>query len=256
MAGEKVYSFTHSITETKLLALISANADDVQINIFVPEKKTRPKQLPNGHANAPPLMLEPPKTHKAPGPQAGAKTTGSMVALQFLADHRTRAVSNTELNEHIKKAGHSAGSVSVAMSGFVKKGFVERVSSGHYKILKEGIARLKEVKKLGYPTGGNHKTPDKNAKVKKPKKGIKHPGVGRGNGRSSVGRALIWAEVAKGEPVTKKQFVEPLKKAGQSPKSAGSAFAFFEDKGLVTRLSPGVYQITQQGIDHHAATSN
>lgn len=252
MAGEKVYSFTHSITETKLLALISANADDVQINIFVPEKKARQKQLSNGHANAPPLMLEAPTTTK---PQAGAKTSGSVVVLQFLADHRTRAVSNTELNEHVEKSGHSIGAVSVAMSGFVKKGFVERVSSGHYKILKEGIARLKEIKKL---RGRETKAPDTtDTKLKKPRKGIKKPGVGKGNNpRTGVGRKLIWAEIAKGEPVTPEQFAESLKNVGQSPKSVGTALRFYMSKGYLARLSPGVYQITQQGIDHHAATSN
>lgn len=275
--AEKIYSFTHSISETKLLALISANADDVQINIFVPEKKTRPKQLTNGHANVSPLMLEPPKEqeHKPPGRQPGVKTSGSVVALQYLADHRTRVVSNTELNEHVEKAGHSVGAVSVAMSGFVKKGLAERVSSGHYKILKEGIERLKQIKKLGYSTGGKRaKAPEtidttdipeageeffKNAKLKKPKqKGIKHPGVGRGNAPANggIGRAMVWAELVKGERVTPKQFRQPLKDAGMSPTSVTSTLAYYMSKGFVTKIEPGVYQITQQGKDHHAAKSN
>lgn len=250
--AEKMYSFTHVISETKLQALIAANADEVRVDIYVPEKKSyksRP-QIANGAASAP-LLLEGPgrgrskaqtesaPVHKAPARGAKPKTASAMV-LRYLADHSDRIVMMSELEQYIKKHGKSVGAISVALAGFVAKGLVERPSKGHYRILKEGLKKVAAA----------DAEPDKKAKAAKPAKPDKKAKPDTKPVRG-LGRELVWNELAKGEPVKRVDVSKAFKERKLQPNSVGGALESFVKKGFASKINFGVYQITPEGIAHH-----
>lgn len=245
--AEKMYSFTHAISESKLLALLTQHADEVRIDIIEPQKRAYQRKL-NGAPT--PLMLEgPPKRQAKPAPgqeppkpmRRGATGKKSLphLVLEHLADNKARVVTTAELEKTAKQHKKSPHAISVAMTSFLKKGYVERVGKGEYKILKEGLAKVAASAANADPK----KTP-------KPKQ----TGVGRGHYKRSAvsGHDLIWPEFVKGEPVKAESFRAAFVENGLKSNSVSNVFSRLTSQGLANRLGDGMYQITKKGLELHA----
>lgn len=149
--AEKMFSFTHMISETKLLALIASNADEVKVDIFVPERRgggsIRPR-LQNGDVPCP-LTIEAPPQKKKKGAgidrTALAKQWGVLrwgarqLILQTLYEHRDSAVTMEVLLAAGKPYGIGRGALSVVFGSMMKDATIARVKMGTYKILEKGI---------------------------------------------------------------------------------------------------------------------
>lgn len=242
--AEKMYSFTHLISETKLLAMISQHAEEVRIDILqAPAKRGRQPRQQNLEGAAP-LMLEAPKHqaagangHKKPRTGKSGKKTGTTIALEYLVANKDRIVTGKELAANAVKHRHSPHAMSVNLTTFIKKGYVERVGTGQYQILKKGIAAL----------GGEASASPTNTEKKK-RNAVQNGGLGR----LGKGTAMIWAELVKGEQVTAESLREMYTNAGLSPNSVANAAHSFVERGVATRIENGVFQINKKGIDIHA----
>lgn len=238
---EKMYAFTKLISETTLWALLTQHAAETKIDIFQPQKRYQ-KKLENGHAG--PLLLEAPQRQPRGGSKPKGELTLSMMVLEHFADNPKRVLANPELIKIATNAGRAHHGVSVAINSFLQKGYVERTGKGQYKVLKEGIDRVKAERKAREDAA-----PQATPKV---------PGVGSGNyerrkSGAPHGRRLILAALAKsGEPQPSAPFRKLFADNGLTPSSINSAFSFFVGKGYVTKVSKGVFRITKDGTQYLA----
>lgn len=231
---EKTYSFIHTITETKLLALISAHADEVQINIYNPA--TQPPKPKAQLKKAAPLLLAGPDQ----APPAPSKMTGAAMVLLYMAQHKDRVIPMLEMSAYIKqhRPDLTASAATVGMSYFLKKGFVERIGKGQYKILAAGVATATEWAAKGKPSSAQSAA---DPPASKPKRGD--------------ARILVWAELVKDQPVATKGLRTSFKEIGFTASAALSAMDAFVKNGWAKRTGKGVYHITAKGLKHHAAES-
>jgi hypothetical protein len=232
--AEKMFVFSKTISEATLWALLTAHSESTKIDIYEPQKRTYTPRVKNGH-DGPQLLLEPPK--KSKGEKQPKKTVVSAI-LQHMADHPKDVHTTPKLAEAIGQPG-AAGAISVALNQHLKKGYIERVRKGEYKVLKEGIKKVAS-------DFGQSPAPQKAKKEKQ-------NGVGRGNYKrtgGANGRDLLAEQLLNGKEMTAVEGRELLQKHGGARNSAAGAFTFFSQKGYVTKVRKGVYQITEAGRAH------